>query len=242
MSDSFTGSVFRVALARTRPGPSVVESFHLSISDDRERTERFIRRLYHAHKNWWFVDVVDFVDAPKRSPALLYSREIPTDAPRGLFAERYFDAPFSLPGNQDPYASNPRGFGRALRGSVENRRRELELERRARGLDVDDPWCDADASYEHYWARTLAATPTGYVEGVWFLSAAIDGDPASELDRELANDAARRDGEALAVIGPRPANTMAFPSTGLSLGQAFRHYPGGVDEYRSTIDDLSVWL
>ena len=240
VADDFSGFVFRMALARTRPGPAIKESFYL-VLDDRASGEEFLTYLYRAHKRWWIVDVHEFSDAPKLAPALLYRREITTAAPRDTFVAEYFDAPFSLDPDADPYAPNPRGFDPAIRGTVDGRAAELELHRRVRGLPDDEPWCDVSTAYEHYWARTLVATATGYEEGVWFLSVGVDGDPHGELEMALRVHAEALQGDVVAVIGPRPANSIAFPGTGLSLGLAFRDPPDGVDEYLRSIADVAGW-
>jgi hypothetical protein len=237
----FSGSVFRMALQRRRPGPLIKETFYLSLGEDRRRGEQLMRHLYRDAKRSWFVDVVDFADAPKRSPALLYERHIATSAPRSDFEAGYFTAPVSLDADARPHASNPRGFGPAIRGAVEYRARDLELHRQALKLDSDEPWCDASVSYEHHWARVLLETARGYVECVWFLSTGVDGDPVRDLAAAVADDAARRGAEVVSTIGPHPANSIEFPGTGLSLGTAFRHFPDGVNEFEAKVVDLSAW-
>jgi hypothetical protein len=238
-SNHFAGSVFRTAMLDPSNESSIWESFYLSLGEDRGPAERLMRHLHRNAKRWWLVDIFDFSRAPKKEPALLYVREIVTDTPESEFVEGYFSAPYTLKADFDPYARNPTGFDPARRGSVANRARELAMTR----LDAapDDPWFDVTQSYEHYGARTLVATDSGYLEGVWFLSSGVAGDPAGDLKVALETYARRIGAKVLATVGPYPANEIAKPATGLRLTRAFRNYPGGVIDFEARIVDLTAW-
>jgi hypothetical protein len=241
MSDRFSGSVLRFAQVEKGTTGVIWESWFLSLLPERQVAEQMFGQIYSRAGKWWLVDAVDFDDAPKREPAMLYRRHVLTTASREEFVEGYFSAVYTTRENYDPYAPNPRGFDPAVRGTRDARSRELALIALATHAADDDPWYDVDAAYEHYAARSLFQVNDGYVEGVWFLSTGIDTDPKLVLEPVLEAAAQRENGEFIGLVGPYPANEGATPNTGLRLTRARRAYVGGLEEFESRIVDLSYW-
>jgi len=241
VSDQYSGSVLRIASVEKGTTDVIWESWFLSLLPERQTAEEMFAQIYSRGGKWWLVDAVDFVDAPKRVPAMLYRRHVVTTASREDFVEGYFSAAYTTRENYDPYAPNPRGFDPAVRGSREARSRELAMIGRAYRAADDDPWYEVSTAYEHYAARSLFQVNDGYVEGVWFLSTGIDVDPKSVLEPVLEAAARRENGEFIGLVGPYPANENASPTTGLRLTRARRAYAGGIEEFESRIVDLSFW-
>jgi hypothetical protein len=238
MSEYFSGRVFRFACS-TRLPDYFSDAFFIGMGDI-EQNRRNLKKYTDGLASVWEVDVVEFANAPKREPAILYRRYISTTVAAPDFVAGYFDGSAKMPNGSQARADGKETGGFAGWGSRESRIRWLEIDSLARGGDKDDPWFDVDLSYERFAARVLTAVPGGYDETVWFMSAGYEVDPEPMLLASVDSYVAELGGELVALDGPRPAIGDGGVHTGVVLSQVFRQATGPED-FEARIVSLEAW-
>ena len=240
MSETFSGRVYRLANNIDVPH-WFRDQFILGLGEELSGDLANLTRVFKDAFASWVIEVTPFEGAPKREPALLYRRAIPTNASVEEFLAGYFEGLPSPPPGGSPLPAGKERVQMAARGSIESRTMVLGIEARAFKADAGDPWYDVRYSYEYYGARVLIKTPSGFEESVWFLSGGFDEDVAPALAAATKTYAESAQGHVIAIDGPRPANSTGHVGTGLTLCQVYRHVPGGPSEFEARVVTLDAW-
>ena len=239
MIDKFSGRVFRLANELRSKLCWYRDAFLLGMVSpefDRAANLAFIKDFPTS----WEIEETEFIDQPKRQPALLYRRLILTLVPAEQFIDQYFVGDASPPEGTNLFPGGTEPLPHAGRGTEQERRYSLGIV--AEALEASgDPWFEVKYSYEHFGARVLLQIPGGFEESVWLISAGFGVDPRPALDAALALRAATIGGRVIAIDGPRPAEGTTRPTTRMIIIKTFREIAGGSSDFESRFITLDAW-